>query len=147
MANHHQGRTSRPPRSSEDVGNFWFPEMDAMTTEHVRQCSACAANSKTLHKEPFTMTPMPTAPWTDLSVHIYGLLRCGAYLLVIIEEHSRYPVVRNISSTSAKVAIPIMGDVFAMLGISERLKSDGGPPFNSHRLHVLFTSFFLKQSR
>ena len=29
-----------------------------------------------------------------------------------------------------------MSDVFAMLGIPERLKSDGGPPFNSHRFHV-----------
>ena len=129
----HQGSTKTLALMRRHV---WFPEMEAMTVEHVRQCRACAANTDTTHKEPFTMSPMPAAPWTDLSVDLYGPLRCGSYLLVLIDEHSRYPVVRKLHTTSAKAVIPILNDIFSLLGIPERLKSDNGPPFNSHQFHV-----------
>ena len=116
--------------------NVWFPDMEAMVNDFIHSCPACVVNSNTAHKVPFSMTPMPAGPWTDLSVDLYGPLRCGANLLVLIDEHSRYPVVGKLSTTSARAVIPILSNIFSLLGIPERVKSDGGPPFNSHQFHL-----------
>ena len=55
------------------------------------------------------------------------------YALATIDEHSRYPVVEIVSSTSANAIIPRLDSVFNMLGVPKVVKSDNGPSFNSWR--------------
>ena len=59
-------------------------------------------------------------------------MRNGKYLLVLIDDYSRYLVVKIIRSTAAKTAISELDDTFASMGIPNRVRSDNGPPFNSH---------------
>ena len=77
------------------------------------------------------MSDLPEAPWLDISADFYGPLPTGEYLLVIIDEYSRYPVVEIIRSTSANTVIPVFDKVFSMFGIPRVVKTDNGPPFNS----------------
>ncbi|XDV21236.1 hypothetical protein PO909_026370 [Leuciscus waleckii] len=65
-----------------------------------------------------------------VSTHI---IPTGEYLLVIIDEYSRYPVVEIAISVSANTVIPIIDKVFSMFGIPRVLKTDNGPPFNSEQ--------------
>ena len=51
---------------------------------------------------------------------------------MIIDEFSRFPVVEVVRSTSAETVIPIVDNVFSLLGYPEIVKSDNGPPFNGH---------------
>ena len=70
------------------------------------------------------MTPLPEAPWRGLSTDFYGLLPNGEYLLVIIDEYSRYPVVEIVKSTSAST---VNDKVMSMFGIPDVLKLDNEP--------------------
>ena len=93
------------------------------------------------------MTPLPEASWRELSTDFYGPLPTGEYLLIIIDEFSRYPVVEIIRSTSANMVIPVFDKVMSMFGIHEVLKSDNGPPFNSEQLHSFTTHMGFKHCK
>ena len=58
-------------------------------------------------------------------------------LMVAIDEYSRFPEVEILTSTSARAVIPKLDAIYARQGIPDVLKSDNGPPFNSHE----FTKF------
>lgn len=51
--------------------------------------------------------------------------------MVVIDDHSRYPVVEVLPSTSAKSVMPLFDKIFSLFGIPEELKTDNGPPFQS----------------
>ena len=79
------------------------------------------------------MTPLPEGPWQNLSADFCGPLPSGEYLLVIIDDYSRYPVVEIVTTTSANAVIPAFDRVFSMFGIPMTVKSDNGSPFNSEQ--------------
>ena len=61
----------------------------------------------------------------------FKVLPNSEYLLVITDDYSRYPIVEIITSTAAKVVIPLIDKVFAEFGAPHTLKSDNGSPFQS----------------
>jgi hypothetical protein len=77
------------------------------------------------------MSELPKGPWLKLSLDFCGPLPSGDYLMVIVDEYSRYPIVEVIRSTSADVVIPEVDKVFALFGYPEVIKTDNGPPFQS----------------
>ncbi|XP_041471791.1 uncharacterized protein K02A2.6-like [Lytechinus variegatus] len=76
------------------------------------------------------MSELPSGPWVNVSID-FADLPSGEHLLVIVDDHSRYPVVEIVTSTSAKAVIPKLDRVFAMFGVPEVVRSDNGPPYNS----------------
>ena len=56
----------------------------------------------------------------------------GHYVLVVIDDYSRFPEVEIVHSTSAKAVLPNLDRVFAAYGVPQVVKSDNGPPFNGH---------------
>ena len=140
----------------------WFPCIDQMTDNAVKRRVPCQSATPRTAYEPLNMTPLPETPWRELSTDFYGPLPTGEYLLVIIDEYSRYPVVEILRSTSANTVIPVFDKVIpvfdkvipvfdkvipvfdkvipvfdkvmSMFGIPGVLKSDNGPPFNSVQL-------------
>ena len=78
------------------------------------------------------MSPLPAYPWEQVSVDFAGPLPCGKYLLVLVCEYSRYPIVEIVSSTAAKTVIPILERIFSEYSIPMQVKTDNGPPFSSH---------------
>ena len=75
------------------------------------------------------MTPLPDEPWKSLSADFYGPLQTGEYLIVIIDDYSRFLMVEIVYSTSARVVIL----VFSIFGIPDELKTDNGPPFQASK--------------
>ena len=53
-------------------------------------------------------------------------------LFVVIDEYSRYPEVEIVRSTSANIVIPKLDRILSTHGIPPEIKSDNGPPFQSH---------------
>ena len=78
------------------------------------------------------MTELPQAPWQQLSVDFCGPLPSGDMLFVVIDEYSRYPEVDIVRSTSANTVIPTLDRILSTHGIPREIKSDNGPPFQSH---------------
>ena len=66
-------------------------------------------------------------PW------ICGPLPTGDYLIVIIDEFSRFPVVEITKCLTADKNIPIVDKVFSMFSYPKQIKTNNGPPFNSRQ--------------
>ena len=77
------------------------------------------------------LSKMPDTPWQNLSMDVCGPLPTGVYLLVIIDEHSRYPVVEVVRSVSANTVTPVVDTVLSMFGRPYSIKTDNDSPFNS----------------
>ena len=56
----------------------------------------------------------------------------GHYVLVVIDDYSRFPEVEIVHSTSVKAVLPKLNRAFATYGVPQVVKSDNGPPFNGH---------------
>jgi transposase InsO family protein len=126
----HQGETKTKALLREKV---WFPKMDTLVVDNVRSCIACqattTANAPTL--SPLQMTPLPPGPWQHVAVDFLGPVLDSRYLMVVIDEYSRYPVVCVLKTTAATAVLPHLKEVFAMFGTPTQVKSDNGPPFSS----------------
>ena len=124
----HQGIVKTLALMREKV---WFYGMQRFVEHTVKTCMTCQVATPTTTREPLQMSDLPNAPWTELSCD-FGHLPNGQYILVVTDEYSRYPVVEILDSTAAVAVIPRLDRIFAEFGIPESLKSDNGPPFNSH---------------
>ena len=116
---------------------FWFPQMNNMVENTLAQCIPCLASTPSNNTEPLKMTKLPSKPWSHVSADFYGPLPTGEYVLVLMDDHSRFPIAEVITSTSAKAVIPKLDNVFATFGIPDELKTDNGPPFQSYEFAQL----------
>ena len=109
----------------------WFPKMDEVVSSVVGPCVACQATVYTPSQEPIQSTQLPNGPWESLAVDYYGPLPSGDYVLVVIDEYSRFAEIDFTTSTSANATIPKLDRIFSSYGIPLQLKSDNGAPFNA----------------
>ena len=123
----HQGIVRTKQLLREKV---WFVNIDKAVEEFCKQCIPCQASMPGGHREPLKMSELPKRPWSEVSMDFCGPFPSGSYLMVIVDDYSRYPVVEVLSNLSAKSVIPKMDSVFALFGIPDVVKTDNGPPFN-----------------
>ena len=109
----------------------WFPKMDEVVSSVVGPCVACQATMYTPSQEPIQSTQLPNGPWESLAVDYYRPLPSGDYVLVVIDEYSRFAEIDFTTSTSANATIPKLDRIFSSYGIPLQLKSDNGAPFNA----------------
>ena len=133
----HQGVAKTKALLREKV---WFPFIDNLVDQRVKSCIPCQANTPE-HRptEPLNMTEMPQNPWSELAADFFGPLPSKEYLLVVIDEHSRFPLVETVCSTSSNSVIPILDKLFATFGTPNVLKTDNGPPWNSDQMNKFST--------
>ena len=103
--------------------------------ENIRNCHTCQISTHKPAREPLQMSPLPAAPWAEISAD-FGHLRNGKYLLVFTDEYSRYVAVDILDSTSTTSVIPRLDKIFAEFGVPDSLKTDSDPPFNSHEFKI-----------
>ena len=76
---------------------------------------------------------MPSKPWEFLAMDFYGPTPNNSELMVVVDEFSRMPVVREVKTTGSEYVLPKLDDLFSFVGIPRELKTDNGPPFNGHK--------------
>jgi hypothetical protein len=123
----HQGVVKPKSLLREKV---WFPGIDKLVEDKVESCCACLISTPESKRELLKMSPLPNAPWSEVSMD-FAELPYSEYLLIITYDYSRYPVVETVKSTSANTVIPRTDKVFSEFGIPDVVKTDNGPPFNS----------------
>ncbi len=113
----------------------WWPGIDNQIETLIASCIQCQAanNSKTV--EPLKMTTMPSKPWQVVHGDFCGPFPSGDYLLVLMDEHSRFPEVEIIRSTSTTVTIDKLEKIFSVHGFPIEFVSDNGPPYNGNEFH------------
>ena len=129
----HQGLVKTKRLLRETV---WFPNIDAQAAQLVATCIPCQANTPQHNAEPLNMSDLPSAPWVEVSMDFCGPYPTGDYLMVLIDEYSRFPIVELIRSTAATTVIPHLESIFGLFGIPGVLKTDNGSPFNGQDFAV-----------
>ena len=110
--------------------NVWFPGIDKLVEETVHSCIPCQAlNPKHTHREAIRSTPVPATPWTEIFVDFVGPFSSGEYLLVAIDNYSRFPEVEILPSLSVNLVIPRFNMIFPRQRYPTIVKTDNGPPF------------------
>ena len=109
----------------------WFPRLDHLVETKIASCMTCQSctphNSK--HIEPLRSEPIPKS---SVAGDFFGPLPTGHYLMCVVCKTSGYPVVEVLTSTSARVVIPLLDRIFSEFGILKTFCSDNGQPFQSH---------------
>ena len=111
--------------------SMWFRGCKSQVENFIKQCCCQAVTSKTF-RAPLEMTELPSAPMHTVGIDFKGPLPYGIYLLVIVCLYSRYPLVFEVMSTSNRATLPKLESVFTQHGMPVVIKSDNGPPFQSH---------------
>ena len=78
---------------------------------------------------------MPPKPWQVIHGDFCGPFPSGDYILALMDEHSRFPEVEIIRSTSTPVTIERLEKIFSVHGLPVEFVSDNGPPSNGHEIH------------
>ena len=88
----------------------WFPNIDRLVEDKVKSCDACLVTTLECKskREPLLMSPLPAAPWKEVSVD-FAEIPNKEYLPLITDDYCRYPVVK---STAATTTIPKLDKVF-----------------------------------
>ena len=80
----------------------WFPEITEKVRKEVENCLQCQANThQRQNQQPITMSPLPEGPWLDLSLDILGPLPSQEYVLVLLDDFSRFPIAEVIENTQS----------------------------------------------
>ena len=125
----HQGIVRTKQLLREKV---YFPNIDKLVEETCKSCIPCLAATPSHVPEPLQMSKMPDNVMDEVSLDFSGPWPDGKYVMVLMDEYSRFPIVEILNSINAKTVIPALDKIFSEYGTPKTLKSDNGPPMNSH---------------
>jgi hypothetical protein len=108
----------------------WWPGIDRQVETLIASCIHCQAANNSKIFEQLKMTTMPSKPWQV----IHGDF-CGPFPSGGLDEHSRFPEVEIIRSTTTAVTIGKLEKIFSVHGFPIEFVSDNGPHFNGHEFH------------
>ena len=122
--------------------HIWFPDIDNMVQDKLKNCLACQANTDNTVIEPLIMSELPKRPWQYLSMDFYEI--DGLSFFVLMDEYCRFPIVNELKITNASNVIKKLDELFSQFGYPEKIKSDNGPPFDSKQLADYFAAHNVK---
>ena len=109
----------------------WFLNMDYIIEKHIGKCMPCQASVNNPVQDPVKSSPLPDYPWQYIDIDFLGPLPSGHYVMVAIDEYSRFPEIFITRSTAFESTVSNLDKLFSSYGIPEVVKTDNGPPFNS----------------
>ena len=74
---------------------------------------------------------MPDGPWQQLSGDFFGPMPDETYFFVNHDDYSRWPAVNKTRNFTFEKVKLILDELFALIGVPVKYKTDNGPPFNS----------------
>ena len=133
----HEGHPGQSSMKRFLRAHAWFPQMDNQVNMIVQGCLQCQAATETKHRDPLIPSKAPPQVWSQLDADHWGPTDEGKYILVVVDETSKYADGVVVNSTSAEPNIEAFDRMFSTHGYPEKLKTDGGPPFNGKENHQL----------
>jgi len=83
--------------------HIWFPDIDNMVQDKLKNCLACQANTDNTVIEPLIMSELPKRPWQYLSMDFYEI--DGLSFFVLMDEYCRFPIVNELNIANASNVI------------------------------------------
>ena len=109
---------------------LWWSGLDAEIEEKAKSCLQCQETKSTPAVAPLHPWIWPTTPWKRIHIDFAGPF-LGKMFLIIVDAHSKWPEVVQMSTTTAPKTIEVLQVVFSRNGLPEQLVSDNGPQFTS----------------
>ena len=119
---------------------FWWPGLDKEIENLAKSCLACQSVRHAPATAPLHPWVWPSRPWQRIHVDFAGPF-LGKSFLVVVDAHSKWPEVFEMSSTTASKTIATLRHLFSAYGLPEQLVSDNGPQFVSEEFQT-----FMKQN-
>lgn len=108
----------------------WWPGLDQNIEDLVKGCIPCQSVKSAPPIAPLHPWIWPSKPWQRIHVDFAGPF-LGRMFIIIVDAHSKWPEMYEMSSTSTDSTIAILRHVFAAYGLPQQLVSDNGPQFAS----------------
>ena len=118
----------------------WWPGMDKDIENIAKSCMSCQQNKHSPASAPMHPWAWPGKPWKRLHVDFAGPF-LGTSFLVIVDAHSKWPEVFEMSTTTTATTIKKLRFLFASYGLPEQIVTDNGPQFTSEEFQA-----FIKQN-
>ena len=136
----HRGHPGMTRMKSLARGIVWWPKLDDEIETMVCSCSVCQTQGDSPPAAPLIPWQWLSRPWKRLHIDYAGPFM-GHMWLVIIDAHTKWLEVFQMSSTSSSTTIQCLREVFTRFGIPERIVTDNATNFTSAEF-----SYFLKQN-
>ncbi len=111
----------------------WWPEMDQNIEDLAKSRTSCQSAKNAPAVAPLHPWVWPTKPWQRIHVNFASPF-LGKMFYIIVDAHSKWPKVDEMSSTSTAATIEVWGHMFASFGLPLQLVSDNRPQFVSAEL-------------
>lgn len=108
---------------------LWWPGLDKEIETLVNACGVCQATRNVPPVAPLHCWNWPTRVWQRL--HIDFAEKDKQNFLVVIDSHSKWLEVFNMTTTTSSKTIETLRSLFASYGLPEEIVSDNGPQFTS----------------
>lgn len=111
------------------AGNYFWPGMRKAIGDHVACCTSCCVNAPSKSKAVLRSEPVPSVPWSELSLDFFEF--GSKQFLLIVDRASNWFEIKLWVSTTAEVTVTHLEKFFSRNGNPVRIHSDGGPQFVS----------------
>lgn len=115
------------------------------------QCSTCLKIKPQFYKPPDSHLIKATSPFERISIDFKGPLprsnNSNCYLLMIVDEYSRFPFAYPCRDVSTATVIRCLTNLFSIFGMASFVHSDRGASFMSRELKLFLTNRGVATSR
>ena len=108
----------------------WWPGLDKDIEDLAKSCLACQSHKHAPAVAPLHPWTWPTSPWNRIHIDFAGPFQ-GKMFLIVVDAHSKWPEVFEMSSTTVPATIATLRRIFSSYGLPQQLVSDNGPQFTS----------------
>ena len=109
---------------------MWWLGIDKDIENLAKSCLPCLENKSQPAAAPLHPWIWPTTPWKRIHIDFAGPF-LDKMFLIVVDAHSKWPEVIQMSSTTSFKTIEALRSLFAKYGLPEQLVSDNGPQFTS----------------
>ena len=109
---------------------MWWLGIDKDIENLAKSCLSCLENKSQPAAAPLHPWIWPNTPWKRIHIDFADPF-LDKMFLVVVDAHSKWPEVIQMSSTTSFKTIEALRSIFAKYGLPEQLVSDNGPQFTS----------------
>ena len=125
---------------------MWWPQIDKQLEEAAKSCVRCQAVKSKPAVAPLHPWLWPSRPWQRIHVDFAGPFK-GKMFLILVDGHSKWPEVIEMSTTTSEKTIEVLRQLFARYGLPEQLISDNGTQFTSEEFAAFTKANGIKHIR
>lgn len=109
-----------------------------------KKCNTCQEQLPKQQKEPLIIHEVPSTPWTKLATDIFSLH--GIEYLVIVDYHSKYPIVKKLNGLKSSTIAKIFAEAFSLFGRPREIVSDNATQFTGEPFQKLMEDWGIRHT-